>query len=266
MNQVDYVPNPIQDKIILDITALITSKLLVAEGGWICLHGETLSGLTTILYRLCGKRLFGVQSPWLFKMAALPNLIGVKGALLHAMRLPNDMNGWPSATIIPGFLGDYLMYSQNKVMLIDDFHIVQRLGSADRQQFRNIIQELIRPPYSLIFVLSGNFASLQSMSRDWPSFVAEPMLKIKKFNSSNHVQVFSNEVLEQRAPKLLSLYGHELVSFDNAKDILDLTKGYIGEILMFICLLAREFQAGEFYNAEPGIFDRASSRYRVRHD
>lgn len=266
MNQVDYVPNPIQDKIILDITTLVTLKLLSAEGGRICLHGETLSGLTTILHRLFRKRQFGLQSPWLLKMAALPHLIGVKGALLHAMRLPHDTDQWTSATVIPQFLSDYIKCSQIKLVLVDDFHISQRLSKADQQHFQNIIEELIRPPYSLIFILAGNFASLQSMGRDWSSLVAEPMLKIQRFKSSCSVQVFSNEFMMRRVPELFILYEHGLVSVDNAKDILDLTKGYVGEILMFLCLLMREFLANELYQVKVSVFERASSRYRVRND
>lgn len=266
MSRIYYVSNPVQDKIVLELVALIKYKLQLTVGGWICLHGETLSGLTTVLHRLCNSQRFVLKSPWFISMTPLPHLVGVKAALLHGMRLPYDSGAWPNTSVVPRFLSDYLMCSQIKLVLVDDFHIVKKLSKAEQRRFKNIILELTQPPYSLIFVLSGNFASFQFKSVDWHEFTAEPLFMMNRFVSVKEVQSFSNAILKRRSLKVVNSHDSFLLTFDDARDILDLTKGYVGEIVFFLSKLAQEYLNHGHHVTGIDAFSRANCRYRVRND
>lgn len=264
MNKPGYVFNPVQDSIGLEVSAAISSKLRKVTGGWICVHGEALSGLTTVLYRLCQSRFIGFNSPWLLRMTPTPHLMGVKAALLHAMRLPNESIIWASTTVIPRFLSEYLIFSKTKVMLIDDFHITQKLSKSERSVFLNIIQTMIGPPYSIIFVLAGNFSNFQPKVGGWDGFEMEPLYTIKKFESAKDVQGFSSAFLAERSLPVTTLASYPLLSMNDAISILNLTEGYVGEVVAFLSILAREYQCAEFRAAGADAFSRANSRYRPR--
>jgi len=264
MNQIAYVPNIVQDVAETEIAMTISRKLRDGAGGWVCLHGETLSGLTTVLYRLCRSRLTGLNSPWLLRMTPTPHLIGVRAALLHAMRLPNESIMWKNTTIIPRFLSEYLIHSKIKVMLIDDAHIIQKLGKLERSVFISIMQAMVEAPYSVVFVLAGNFSILQPKAAGWSNFELEPLHFIKKFGSWKDVQEFSNAFLAEKAVSMPNLTPYPLMSVDDANTILNLTKGYIGEVVAFMSIFAREYQGAECWAAGENAFGRAKSRYRPR--
>jgi hypothetical protein len=260
-----YVPNLVQDSAGIEVAMAISNKLRAGVGGWVCLHGETLSGLTTVLYRLCRSRLTGLNSPWLLRMTPIPHLIGVRAALLHAMRLPNESIMWKNTTIIPRFLSEYLIHSKIKVMLIDDAHLIQKLGKLERSVFTSIMQAMMEPPYSVVFVLAGNFSIFQPKAAGWSNFELEPLHSIKKFGSSKDVQEFSNAFLAEKAVSMPNLTPYPLMSIDDASTILNLTKGYIGEVVAFMSIFAREYQGVEYWAVGVNAFDRARSRYRPRY-
>lgn len=264
MNQAGYVPNLVQDSAEIEVAMAISHKLRDGAGGWVCLHGETLSGLTTVLYRLCRSRLIGLNSPWLLRMTPIPHLIGVRAALLHAMRLPNESVTWTNRTVIPRFLREYLIHSKIKVMLIDDAHIIQKLGKLERSVFISIMQAMMEPPYSVVFVLAGNFSIFQPKAAGWSNFELEPLHSIKKFGSSKDIQEFSNAFLAEKALSMTNLIPYPFMSIDDASTILNLTKGYIGEVVAFLSILAREYQCVECWAVGVSAFSKANSRYRPR--
>lgn len=264
MNQIAYVPNIVQDVAKTEIAMTISHKLRDGAGGWVCLHGETLSGITTVLYRLCRSRLTGFNSPWLLRMTPIPHLLGVRAALLHAMRLPNESVTWTNTTVIPRFLSEYLMHSKTKVMLIDDAHIIQKLGKSERSVFISIMLAMMEPPYSVVFVLAGNFSIFQPKVVGWSSFELEPLHSIKKFGSPKNVQAFSNAFLAERAVSMPNLAPYPLMAIDDASTILSLTKGYVGEVVAFLSIFAREYQGAECWAVGVNAFGRAKSRYRPR--
>lgn len=264
MNEVAYVPNLVQDFAGAEIAMTISHKLRDGAGGWVCFHGENLSGLTTVLYRLCRSRLIGLNSPWLLRMTPIPHLLGVRAALLHAMRLPNESVMWTNTTVIPRFLSEYLTHSKIKVMLIDDAHLIQKLGKLERSVFISIMHAMMEPPYSVVFVLAGNFSIFQPKAVGWSNFELEPLHSIKKFESSKDVQEFSNAFLAEKAVSMPNLAPYPSMPIDDASTILKLTKGYIGEVVAFLSIFAREYQVGECWAVGVNAFGRARSRYRPR--
>jgi hypothetical protein len=266
MRRVNYIPNSVQDTAIIEVVSLIVSKLRKAEGGWIRLHGEARSWVTTVLYRLCQGQRFEAQHPWLVIMTPMSHLMGVRETLLHAMRLPNDSDAWPNTTVVPSFLAKYLTCSKNKIVLVDDFHIVEKLSKLERLRFLNIIQVLVKPPYSLLFVLAGNFGRFQPAKRDWSDFTMSPLVSIRKFKPQRELQEFSNSLLSSFVLDMNLSCRLPMVSLKDAKHIVDLTKGYVGEIVSFLSILARECQSGSNQSV-PGrdAFNIACGRYRVRH-
>ena len=51
---------------------------------------------------------------------------------------------------------------------------------------------------------------------------------------------------------------------DDASTILNLTKGYIGEVVAFLSIFAREYQGGECWAVGVNAFASTTSRYRPR--
>ncbi|WP_155499097.1 hypothetical protein [Pseudomonas brassicacearum] len=156
------------------------------------------------------------------------------------------------------------MHSKIKVMLIDDAHIIQKLGKLERSVFISVMQAMMEPPYSVVFVLAGNFSVFQPKAAGWSNFELEPLHSINKFGSSKDVQEFSNAFLAEKAVSMPNLTPYPLMSRDDASTILNLTKGYIGEIVAFLSIFAREYQGAECWAVGVNAFGRAKSRYRPR--
>ncbi|MEX5571515.1 hypothetical protein Q1J52_01105 [Pseudomonas lijiangensis] len=156
------------------------------------------------------------------------------------------------------------MHSKIKVMLIDDVHLIQKLGKLERSVFISIMQAMMEPPYSVVFVLAGNFSIFQPKAAGWSNFEPEPLHSIKKFGSSTDVQEFSNVFLAEKAVSMPNLTPYPLMSIDDASTILNLTKGYIGEVVAFLSIFARELQGAECWTVGVNAFSRARSRYRPR--
>ncbi|RRV10591.1 hypothetical protein EGJ27_02970 [Pseudomonas sp. v388] len=196
----------------------------------------------------------------------MSHLMGVRETLLHAMRLPNESDTWPNTTVVPSFLDKYLKCSRNKVVLVDDFHIAEKLSPIERLRFLNIIQVLIKPPYSLIFVLAGNFGKFQPTKRDWSDFTMSALVLMSKFRPQKESQEFSNSILSSFALEMKLSCSLPVMSLKDAKHIINLTKGHVGEIVSFISILARQCQIDSNHNV-PGrdAFGLTCDRYRVRH-
>jgi hypothetical protein len=259
-----YIPNTVQAKALDEILEAVKTNLQAGSGGIVCLHGETLSGLTTVLHCLLQNRRFGLHSPWLLKMVPLTHLSGVRSAILHSMRLPDEKKFWSSEALIPRFFHDYLVCSRTRVVLVDDFHIVQKLSKPEQRFFQNVIKRLIQAPYSLTFVLAGNFATFLSGADGWSDFKLDPFYALAKFKSSRHVQVFACRYLEKLGLSREHQEKAMSISFDDARAILALTKGYVGEVVSFLSIMARESKSLDRHAFEHDIINRASSRYRVR--